>query len=80
MLRLHILIVCDVLGRYVKESSEYRSYCQMGLTIFRGIFYFREASLVFGMQPGSYNSESIMEFLSELHRHLGGDKVTLIWD
>jgi len=39
-----------------------------------------EAALVFGMQPGSYNDESIMEFLSELHRHLGGDKVTLIWD
>ena len=39
-----------------------------------------EASLVFGMQPGTYNGESIMEFLSELHRHLDGDKVTLIWD
>jgi hypothetical protein len=39
-----------------------------------------EASLVFGMRPGSYNDESIMEFLAELHRHLDGDKVTLIWD
>jgi hypothetical protein len=39
-----------------------------------------EASLVFGMQPGSYNDESITEFLTELHRHLDGDKVTLIWD
>ncbi len=39
-----------------------------------------EASLVFGMQPGAYNDESIMEFLTELHRHLDGDKVTLIWD
>jgi putative transposase len=39
-----------------------------------------EAPLVFGMQPGSYNGESIMEFLTELHRHLNGDKVTLIWD
>jgi hypothetical protein len=28
LLRLHILIVCDVLGRYVKESLEYRSYWQ----------------------------------------------------
>jgi hypothetical protein len=28
LLQLHILIVCDVLGRYVKESLEYRSYCQ----------------------------------------------------
>jgi putative transposase len=32
------------------------------------------------MQPGAYNDESIMEFLIELHRHLDGDKVTLIWD
>jgi hypothetical protein len=39
-----------------------------------------EATLVFGMVPGSYNDESIMEFLTELHRHLAGDKVTLIWD
>jgi transposase len=39
-----------------------------------------EASLVFGMQPGSYNGESIMEFVTELHRHLNGEKVTLIWD
>jgi transposase len=39
-----------------------------------------EASLVFGMQPGSDNDESLMEFLTELHRHLDGDKVTLIWD
>jgi len=40
----------------------------------------RDASLVFGMQPGAYNDESLMEFLTELHRHLDGDKVTLIWD
>jgi hypothetical protein len=39
-----------------------------------------EASLVFGMQPGAYNDESLVEFLTELHRHLDGDKVTLIWD
>jgi putative transposase len=39
-----------------------------------------QASLVFGMVAGSYNDESIMEFLTELHRHLDGDKVTLIWD
>ena len=39
-----------------------------------------EASLVFGMQPGAYNDESLMDFLGELHRHLDGDKVTLIWD
>jgi putative transposase len=39
-----------------------------------------EASLVFGVQPGSYNDQSLMEFLLELHRHLEGDKVTLLWD
>jgi hypothetical protein len=39
-----------------------------------------EAALVFAMQPGSYNDHTIMEFLLELHRHLDGDKVTLIWD
>ena len=39
-----------------------------------------DAALVFGMQPGAYNDESLMEFLTELHRHLDGDKVTLIWD
>lgn len=39
-----------------------------------------ETALVFGLHPGSYNSESLMEFLAELHRHLGGAKVTLVWD
>jgi transposase len=50
-----------------------------------------DASLVFGMKAGSYNEDSIMEFLTELHdsimefltelhRHLDGDKVTLVWD
>ena len=39
-----------------------------------------DATLIFGMRPGSYNDEALIEFLSELHRHLGGDKVTLIWD
>ncbi len=39
-----------------------------------------DAALVFGMQPGSYNDHSIIEFLVELHCHLDGDKITLIWD
>jgi DDE superfamily endonuclease len=30
--------------------------------------------------PGAYNDESLMDFLAELHRHLDGDKVTLVWD
>lgn len=39
-----------------------------------------DADLVFGMLPGSYNDERLMEFLVELHHHLDGGKVTLIWD
>ncbi len=38
------------------------------------------AWLVFNMRPGAYNDESIIEFLEDLHAHLGGDKLTLIWD
>ena len=39
-----------------------------------------DAALVFGMRPGSYNDEVLMEFLIELHHHLDGEKVTLIRD
>ena len=39
-----------------------------------------DAALVFAMTPGAYNDELLMEFLTDLHRHLNGDKVTLIWD
>jgi transposase len=39
-----------------------------------------ETAMVFALRPGSYNDEALMEFLLELHEHLGGDKVTLIWD
>jgi transposase len=39
-----------------------------------------DAWLVFGTRPGSYDEGSLVEFLGELHQHLGGDKVTLIWD
>jgi transposase len=39
-----------------------------------------DAALVFAMTPGAYNDELLMEFLLELHEHLDGDKVTLIWD
>ena len=39
-----------------------------------------DAWLVFQMRPGSYNEESLIEFLTELHGHLNGDKVTIIWD
>ncbi len=39
-----------------------------------------QAALVFQMRPGAYNDESLIEFLAELHGHLEGSKVTLIWD
>lgn len=39
-----------------------------------------DAWLVFNMRPGAYNDTSLIEFLEDLHRHLGPDKLTLIWD
>jgi transposase len=39
-----------------------------------------EATLVFQLRPGAYNDETLIEFLGQLHTHLGGDKITLIWD
>ena len=39
-----------------------------------------DATLVFAMQPGSYNDASLIGFLTELHQLLDGDKITLIWD
>jgi putative transposase len=36
--------------------------------------------LVFNMRSGAYNQESLIEFLEDLHAHLGEDKLTLIWD
>jgi transposase len=39
------------------------------------------AQLVFATQPGAYNTETLIDFLSQLHAHLGTDtKVTLLWD
>jgi transposase len=39
-----------------------------------------DATLAFQLRAGAYNDESLIAFLQELHRHLGGAKVTLIWD
>jgi len=39
-----------------------------------------DATLVFAMQPGSYNDASLIGFLTELHELLDGEQVTLIWD
>jgi transposase len=39
-----------------------------------------DATLVFSLQPGSINDESLIIFLSELHDLLDEDKATVIWD
>ncbi len=39
-----------------------------------------EAAFCFGMKKGAYNTESLIEFLGELHDHFDGDSVTVIWD
>ncbi len=39
-----------------------------------------EAALVWHTHPGAYNDETLIHFLTELHRHLNGDKITLLWD
>lgn len=39
-----------------------------------------EAGLVFQMRNGSYDTDSLIEFLQEFHEYFAGEKVTLIWD
>ena len=39
-----------------------------------------DAWLVFQLRDGTYSDESLIWFLEELHRHVGTDKCTLIWD
>ncbi len=39
-----------------------------------------ETALLFQIKQGAYTTESLIEFLTDLHEHLAGDKVTLIWD
>lgn len=36
--------------------------------------------LAFHVQPGSYNTDSLIGVLGELRRFLGGQKATLLWD
>jgi putative transposase len=38
------------------------------------------AKLIFQTKAGSYNTESLIEFLKQLRRHLRGKPVVLIWD
>ncbi len=39
-----------------------------------------DAQLAFGFRPGSCNDEALIEFALQVREHLGGAKVTLIWD
>jgi putative transposase len=39
-----------------------------------------DAALVFSLQPGSFNDELLITFLTELRELLNGDKATVIWD
>ncbi|MGF6889613.1 transposase, partial [Nocardia sp. GAS34] len=39
-----------------------------------------EAAFVFAMKEGAYNTESLIEFRTELRDHFAGDRVTVIWD
>jgi transposase len=39
-----------------------------------------ETALVFQIKQGAYNTESLIEFLTDLHEYFADDKVTLIWD
>jgi hypothetical protein len=38
------------------------------------------ASLCFHVQPGNYNTDSLIEVIKQLRRFLGGEKATLLWD
>jgi hypothetical protein len=38
------------------------------------------AQLAFHLQPGNYNTDSLIQVLAELRRFLGGEKATLLWD
>jgi len=38
------------------------------------------ARVLFASRPGSFDTESLIEFLTELHGELDDEKVTLIWD
>jgi putative transposase len=39
-----------------------------------------EAALLFQIKEGAYNTDSLIDFLHDLHEHFGAAKVTLIWD
>ena len=38
------------------------------------------AQLCFHVQPGNYDTDTLIRVLGELRRFLGGEKATLLWD
>jgi transposase len=40
----------------------------------------RDAHLVFQLRPGAYNTETLINFLAEVHRHEKQRSILLIWD
>jgi transposase len=38
------------------------------------------AQLAFHVQPGNYDTDTLIQVLGELRRFLGGEKATLLWD
>ena len=38
------------------------------------------AQLCFHLQPGTYDTDRLIQVLAELRRFLGGEKATLLWD
>jgi transposase len=39
-----------------------------------------QAALVFQIKEGAYNTDSLIDFLLDLHEHFGANKLTVIWD
>jgi transposase len=39
-----------------------------------------ETALLFQIKQGAYTTESLIDFLTDLHEHFAGAQVTLIWD
>lgn len=39
-----------------------------------------KAVFVFQIKNGAYNTDSLIQYLTDLHKHLHGEPVTLIWD
>jgi transposase len=38
------------------------------------------ARLLLHVQPGTYDTQTLIKVLTQFHQHIGDDKVTLLWD